>query len=112
MRRIALAVVLLPSLAHSQGVYMNNISGTLTTGGAAQQVTAFNGSRRGCTIQNNSSGDLWINDLGTASAAQPSIRVPAGAQFTCGSPGNPQASNGALSIYGATTGQAWSGREW
>jgi len=38
--------------------------------------------------------------------------VPAGAQYACGSPGSPLAPNGALSVFGATTGQTWSGREW
>lgn len=112
MRLIALAALLLPSLAHAQAVYMSNISGSVTTGGTAQQASATNPNRRGCTIQNTSAGDLWVNDLGTATAASPSIRVPAGAQYTCGNPGSPLVPNGALSIYGATTGQTWSGREW
>ena len=112
MRHLIVIAALLPFTAHAQAVYMGNISGTLTTGGTAQNATGFNPNRRGCVIQNNSTGDLWINDLGTAAATQPSIRVPAGAQYACGSPGSPLAPNGALSVFGATTGQTWSGREW
>lgn len=112
MKQLALALALLPTLATAQTTFTpSSISGTITTGGAAQQLTGAFPNRKGCAIQNQSAADLWINDLGTAAATQPSIRVPAGAQYLCGAGGG-GAPAGALSIFGATTGQAFAGREW
>jgi len=111
MRHLVIAALLAPTLALAQGTYVNNISGTITTGGSAQTISPFNPSRRGCSVQNVSSGDLWISDIGTAAASQPSIKIAAGAQYQCASPGG-LATNGALSLFGATTGQAFAGREW
>lgn len=108
---IALLLLTLPSLALAQTFTPSSISGTITAGGTAQQLAGAFSGRKGCAIQNQSTGDLWINDLGTAAATQPSIRVPAGAQYLCGAGGG-GASAGALSIFGATTGQAFAGREW
>jgi hypothetical protein len=112
MKHLIIAALLLPSLAWGQPVTMANISGTITSGGVAQTLAAVNPTRRGCVVQNLSVSDLWINDQGTAAATQPSIKVPAGAQFACGSPGSSAAPTAALSIFGATTGQAFAGREW
>ncbi len=87
-----------------------NISGTITAGATAQVLQAANAARRGFWIQNLSSGDLWINDLGNdATAASPCLRIPANGYYE--SPFN-GASPLALSIIGATTGQSWSGRAW
>ena len=87
-----------------------SLSGTITTGGAAQVLAASNTARKGWFVQNNSTGDLWVNRFGgTASAAQPSILIKAGRLYETpagGSGGN------ALSIYGATTGQAFTAGEW
>lgn len=84
-------------------------SGTIASGGVAQTLMAANSSRRGFWIQNVSTGDLWISDLGTASAAQPSVVVPPGALYEAPSGGVPTS---AISIFGATTGQAFAAREW
>jgi hypothetical protein len=111
MIRLLAAVLLLPSMALGQTVTMANISGTIAAGGSAQQLTGAFPTRKGCIVQNQSPTDLWINDQGAAAAAQPSIRVPAGSQFICGGYGG-GAPAGALSIFGATTGQAFAGREW
>jgi hypothetical protein len=113
MRALIAAIALLPSLAWGQAVSMNNISGTITSGGVAQQLAGAFSGRHGCVVQNLSAGDLWINDIGgTAAASQPSIKVPAGAQYACGSPGNGSATGTSMSIFGATTAQAFAGREW
>lgn len=86
-----------------------NISGTITTGGTAQQLTTT--PTHGFLIQNISSGDLWINDVGASAAINGtgSIRLSPGAYFETpvgySSPNN-------ISIIGATTGQAFSGRKW
>lgn len=83
-------------------------SGTIAAGGTAQQLAAANSSRRGIAIQNQSTGDLWINGTGTAAADQTSLRIPAGALYE--SPSH-HVGVGAISIIGATTGQAFWARE-
>ncbi len=87
-----------------------SISGTITTGGVAQQLAPGNSARNGYWVQNNSAGDLWVNELGgTASASQPSIKIAAGqiyeSQVRSPCPY-------AISIFGATTAQAFTAREW
>lgn len=86
-----------------------NKSGTITTGGAAQVLMAANSERSGFWVQNVSAGDLWISDIGTAAATQPSMRLAAGAIYESPMTGCP---TGAISIFGATTDQAFSSREW
>lgn len=84
-------------------------SGTVTSGGVAQTLMAANTSRKGFFIQNQSTYDLWISSLGTAAATQPSLWLPAGAYYEPPDIGVPTA---AISIFGATTGQAFAAREW
>lgn len=84
-------------------------SGTITSGGAAQQLAASNASRTGYFIQNVSAGDLWFSTLATAVANQPSIRLMSGQSITVTSP---DVTSGAISVIGATTGQAFAAREW
>lgn len=86
-----------------------SVSGTITTGNTAQNAAAANSSRRGFWIQNNSSGDLWISTIATAVLSQPSLKIASGALYESPLGG---AGTGAISIIGATTGQAFSGREW
>lgn len=83
-------------------------SGTITTGGAAQQFAAANASRRGFVIQNQSSGDLYINSLSAATLDQNSLKIPAGSYYE--TPVH-HVGTGALSIIGATTGQQFYSRE-
>ncbi len=82
--------------------------GTVTAGGTAQTFMAANTSRRGFLVQNQSSGDLYVNCLGTAAATQSSLRIPAGALYET-SPHH--VGTGACSVFGATTGQAFYARE-
>lgn len=85
-------------------------SGTVTTGGVAQTLMSANSRRTGVVIENTSAGDLWINELGsTAVAAAPSMRLAAGARYERIGSGVPVA---AIGIYGVTTGQAFTAREW
>lgn len=99
----------LPILIGTNPVTYTNRSGTITTGGTAQVLMAANTSRKGFFIQNISTGDLWISDLGTAAASQPSVHLPASSYYEPPLNGVPTA---AISIFGATTGQAFSAREW
>lgn len=85
-------------------------SGTIATGGTAQQLMAANASRKGWWLQNLSTGDLWVNRFGgTASAAQPNIQIPSGALYETPAGG---AGSTLVSIFGATTGQAFASGEW
>jgi len=92
-----------------QPVTTTSRSGTITAGGTAQSLFTAIVARRGLWVQNLSTGDLWISDAGTAAAAQPSLRIPAGALYEAPLNGVP---TGAVSIFGATTGQAFAAREW
>lgn len=83
-------------------------SGTITTGGTAQTLMAANVGRRGFWVQNNSAGDLWIRGDGTAAATQPSLKLVPGAIYE--TPPH-MVSPGTVSIFGATTAQAFSARE-
>lgn len=105
---LAAWLALLPGSAVAQALTYANRSGTVTTGGVAQVLAPAWTGRHGCVVQNQSVGDLWVSEVGTAAATQPSIKVPAGNQYLCMSP----ASDGAISIFGATTAQAFAAREW
>jgi hypothetical protein len=86
-----------------------NRSGTIADGGTAQALLAANSQRRGFWVYNLSSEDIWISELGAATQSQPSIRIPAGALYES-APGT--VPTGAISIIAATTGSAYSAREW
>lgn len=89
--------------------FLTDRSGTIATGGTAQVLMAANSQRRGYWVQNVSSGDLWINALGPAVANQPSILIPPRALYEVDASTVPTTE---ISIIGATTGQAFSAREW
>lgn len=84
-------------------------SGAITTGGTAQALMAANAQRVGFWVQNQSAGDLYINELGAATLLPPSIKIAAGAYYESSARGTPSS---AISIVGATTAQAFSAREW
>lgn len=93
----------------ASGVTTTDRSGTLTTGGTAQVLAPADAARRGGWIQNNSTGDLWVSEVGTATMGGSALRIPAGVAYEWPSHGIPVT---ALSIIGATTGQAFSARTW
>lgn len=96
-------------LGNMSATTITNRSGAITAGGTAQQLAAANTARRGFSVQNLSSGDLWISTVGTAAASAPSLWLPAGAYYEMPTGG---VSSGAVSIFGATTGQAFTAYEW
>jgi len=97
-------------VSDSGGDYsLTDRSGTITSGGTAQSLAAANSSRHGFWIQNNSTGDIWISPNTTAVASEPSLWLPSGAYYEFPSNGVPST---AISIYGATTGQTFTAREW
>jgi hypothetical protein len=101
-------LALLPTLALAQAVTYQDRSGTITLGGTAQTLMPAWTGRHGCIIQNQSAGNLWVTMNGSAVAAPPSFLIVPGAQYQCMVP----ASDGAHSIIGATTAQAFAAREW
>ena len=98
-----------PVRTGAQRVTMTDRSGTIATGGSSQPVMSANGSRDGFFVQNLSDGDIYINDLGAASATQPSLRIPPGMLYESPMRG---VTTAAVAIFGATTGQAFAAREW
>jgi hypothetical protein len=85
-------------------------SGTVTAGGSAQ--TLFGGAvpSTGFLVQNNSSSALWISDVGVAAAGGASVQIaPNGGLFVTVAGYRPA---GAVSLFGATTGQAFAARRW
>jgi hypothetical protein len=85
-------------------------SGTVATGGAAQMLFGGIVPDNGFLVQNNSAAALWISDVGTASSGGASIQIAAdGGIFVTPSGYKPA---GAVSVYGATTGQAFAARRW
>lgn len=78
--------------------------GTITTANTSQQLMAANPARRGFSVQNQSTSDLYIKIGQTATTSNLSLRIAAGALYE--SP--PQhVSPGVINIIGATAGQAF-----
>ena len=84
-------------------------SGTVTAGGSAQ--TLFGGvlPANGWLVANNSATTVYVSDVGTATSGGASIPIAPGAVFATPSGYKPP---GSVSLYGATTGQAFAARRW
>ena len=108
--RSAPGEAVVPYVRHDRSARTTNpCSGTITAGGTPQQFAAANPARTGFWIQNQSTGDLWLMIGSNAAASQPALRIPAGMYYTS----EPEAQGtGAISVFGAVTGQAFAGREW
>lgn len=99
----------LPVVFSAPGTTYTSKSGTITAGNTAQVLAALNTARRGFRIQNLSSADLWFNDKGaTAIIGQPSNKIISGGSYESPAFG---CSTTAISIIGATTGQAFEAAE-
>ena len=77
-------------------------SSTITAGGTAQSLLAANANRKGIEFFNNSVGSIWLNVVGTATAGDGSIEVRGGGYWS-----PPVVPVTAISVIGATTGQAF-----
>jgi len=84
-------------------------SGTVSIGGTAQTLFGGITPANGWLVANNSSDTLYISDVGTATPGGASIPISAGTLFATPSGYNPA---GPLSLYGATSGQAYAARRW
>lgn len=83
-------------------------SGTIEAGGVAQELAPAKGSRNGWAFFNNSSDVLVLSFAGTATATR-GVEVPAKTLYEA-PPTQPP--SGAISIFGANTGQAFTFWEW
>lgn len=83
-------------------------SGTITTGGTAQEVAAALATRKYFFFQNHSDTVMWINFGTTAVADQPSIQVPVGSTFTMQ---DSFVSTQSISVICATTGKKFTAKE-
>jgi hypothetical protein len=81
-------------------------SSTITTGGSAQTLMAANPQRSFFYIQNDSAGDLRVNPFAAASATA-GIRLEPGALLRW----DVKTPTGAISVFGATTGQRFQAGE-
>jgi len=84
-------------------------SGTVTSGGTAQNAIASNTSRKDWRLSNLSNDILYITDTGTAATAANGVPVYPGQTISANSRGT---STSAISVLGATTGDAWSAVEY
>lgn len=105
MIRLLMSLLIATALADT----ITDRSGVIMLGGAAQTLMPANPSRHGCSVQNESPFDLWVNELGTASASEPSRLLTSGSEWLCPSNGIP---TGVISIYGPVTGQTYAAKEW
>lgn len=96
--------------ASANSVAYTTKSGTITSGGVAQVLAAANAVRNGISIQNQSTGDLWVSFTTTAAVGtNTSMLLAAGVYFEAPASGVPV---GAVSIIGATTSQSFYAVEW
>ena len=95
---------------------MLNLSGSITTGGTAQTLSAARAGnpRKGWSVYNSSAGDLYVNDIGgTASVSDGlSYKIVSGAMLAINPQSIESVSQTSISIVGATTGQTFVAREW
>lgn len=77
---------------------------TIATGGTAQTALAANSSRRGLIVANTGTDDLYF-DMATTATVANSIPLSPGSAYEAPSHAVP---SGAISVIGATTGQAYS----
>jgi hypothetical protein len=97
------------AVMNTAGVAAVDGSGAVGVGGTAQLLFGGAVPANGYLIANNSSGTLYISDVGIATAGAASIPIAAGAVFTTPSGYQPP---GPISLYGGTSGQAFAARRW
>lgn len=91
------------------GGTLTDRSGTITTGGTAQQLAPANASRHYLLVVNDSATEtMWINFTTTAVTSEPSIPILANGSFVMESS---FVSTEAVSIIAATTGHPWTAKE-
>lgn len=84
-------------------------SGMIAAGGTAQQLFGGVTPATGFLVCNNSAAPLYVSDVGSAAPGGSSIQIAPGATFATPAGYRPA---GAVSIYGATSGQGFAARRW
>ncbi len=84
-------------------------AGSITTGGSAQTLFTANNLRVGFWVQNLSVADLYIRDFVDATGGAGDIKIAAGALYE--TPVNSPVKDN-YTIYGGSTGQAFTYKEW
>ena len=86
-------------------------SGVIILGGQAQQLLPAYTARKGWSLQNKSSANMWFNDLGAVAdpAANSSTYLPPGAYYESEIYG---ATVTSVSIIGDATGAQYVAKEW
>ncbi|MGH7089685.1 MAG: hypothetical protein ACREE4_20820 [Stellaceae bacterium] len=84
-------------------------SGMIAVGGTAQQLFGGVVPATGFLVCNNSAAALYVSDVGLAAPGGSSIQVAPGATWATPAGYRPA---GAVSIYGATSGQGFAARRW
>jgi hypothetical protein len=84
-------------------------SGSVGIGGIAQLLFGGAVPANGYLVANNSSGTLYVSDVGIATAGGTSVPIVAGTVFMTPSGYQPP---GPVSLYGPTTGQPFAARRW
>lgn len=88
-------------------------SGSITSGGTAQQIMPANGNRKGWQIQNTSDTDMYFSEVSLAVA--PTSTVPSSQYLAPGAlyrETGDDVSRTAVTVVGATTGKTFAAREW
>ena len=95
---------------------MLNLSGSITSGGVAQTLSAARAGipRKGWSIQNTSAGNLYVNDIGSSASTSDGLSyvIVPGAMLAINPQSTESVSQSSISIIGATTGQTFVAREW
>lgn len=95
---------------------MLNLSGSITSGGVAQTLSAARTGvpRKGWSIQNTSAGNLYVNDIGSSASTSDGLSyvIVPGAMLAINPQSIESVSQSSISIIGATTGQTFVAREW
>jgi hypothetical protein len=86
---------------------MADLSGSITSGGTAQTIGAFNPARQGLIFQVPDTEEVvWLSFGGTAAAASPAIAVQPGQTLTFGKEFRELIVR-PISVFGATTGKKY-----
>jgi hypothetical protein len=98
-----------PMPTQPTGAPASDGSGTIGVGGVAQLLFGGIVPVNGYLVANNSSATLYVSDVGAASAGGASIPIAQGTVFVTPPGYKP---TGAVSIFGASTAQAFAARRW
>jgi hypothetical protein len=96
-------------VVNTAGAAASDGSGTLAAGGTAQLLFGGVAPVNGYLVANSSAATLYVSDVGIATESGSSIPIAPGAVFATPSGYRPP---GAVSLYGASSGQSFAARRW